>query len=501
LNLGETLQMLSPELILLVTGLIVLILDLIWRDDGRKLSWLQALALAGLLGALTATFLLWNTPETDVLATLALDPFALFFKVIVLGTVGLVVLASGQFLKERTPYRGEFIALLVFAGLAASLAAASINLIMVYLSMEFLSITSYVLAGWLRDDRRSPEAGLKYFLYGAIASAAMLYGMSLLFGATGTTDMASIAQALLAGDSSQSWLAVPAIILLLTGFSFKIVLAPFHQWAPDTYEGAPTPITAFLSVGSKAAGLAILIRVFLTALPQFRPLVGAPGAPTLGWVNFLTALSIISMTLGNLIALRQTDIKRMLAYSSIAQAGYIIIGVICLTSSTDTVFNGLNGALLYLLAYLFTNIGAFVAVLAVENATGSTEIEEYAGLVRRAPGLALVLLICLLSLVGIPGTGGFLGKFLVFGAAIKISFYLIAVVGIVNSVIAAFYYMNVVRQVFFAPGDEAAPVIAVPANIKTALAIAAGMTILVGVYPQPFLEAANRSVQMLAGLF
>jgi NADH-quinone oxidoreductase subunit N len=497
LNLGETLQMLSPELIMLVTGLVVLIVDFAWRDGRNKLAWTQAIAVAGVLGALAATFLLWDAPETAVLATMALDPFALFFKVIVFSTVGLVALASGQFLRQRTRYRGEFLALLILAGLAASLAAASINLIMIYLSMEFLSITSYVLAGWLRDDRRSPEAGLKYFLYGSIASAAMLYGMSLLFGVTGTTDMASIAQVLLLGDSSQSWLAVPAIILLLTGFAFKIVLAPFHQWAPDTYEGAPTPTTIFLSVASKAAGLAILIRVFLTALPQFRPLAGAPGAPTLGWVNFLTALSIISMTLGNLIALRQTDIKRMLAYSSIAQAGYIIIGVVCLTTSADTVFNGLNGVLLYVLAYLFTNVGAFVAVLAVENASGSTEIKDYAGLVRRAPAVALVLLICLLSLTGIPGTGGFLGKFLVFGAAIKIQFYLIAGVAIVNSVIAAFYYLNVVRQVFFEPSAQGAPDIKVPANIRTVLAIAAAMT----VYPQPFLEAANRSVQMLAGIF
>ncbi len=497
----ETFQLLSPELILLTTGLVVLLVDFIWREetpDGPKSRWVPALALVGLALALAATLLLWGTPVTPVLAMMAVDPFALFFKVIATGTVMLVILAAAPWLRGRTPYRGEFYALLVFAALAISLASSATDLISIYLAMEFLSITSYVLAGYLRGDQKSNEAGIKYFLYGAVASAAMLYGMSLLYGATGTTDLYEISRWLLAGDPAArlDWLAVAALIPLLAGFSFKIVLAPFHQWAPDTYEGAPTPVTAFLSVGSKAAGFAILMRVLLTALPQFRW--------DIGWMAFLIALSIISMLLGNLIALRQTNIKRMLAYSSIGQAGYIAIGFICLTMNTESAFLGINGSLFYLFAYLFTNLAVFTAVIAFERATGSTEIADYRGLVKRAPVIAGVLLIGLLSLAGIPGTAGFLGKFFVFGAAIQFNTpqtLVLALVGAVTSVIAAFYYLNVVRQIFFESAEEGAGPVETPWGLKIGLAVTAAGVLIVGLYPQPFIEFATRSVQMIGMSF
>jgi proton-translocating NADH-quinone oxidoreductase chain N len=492
------LRLLSPELILLRTGLVVLCVDFVWRDEGKKTLWMPALALVGLCAALVATALLFGTPPTTILAMMAVDPFALFFKVVAIVCVALVILAAVPYLQGRTPYRGEFYALLVFAGLAICLASSGTDLISIYLAMEFLSITSYVLAGYLRGDLKSNEAGIKYFLYGAVASAAMLYGMSLLYGATGTTQLAAIAQFLTAGDQSLQWLAVAAIILLLAGFAFKIVLAPFHQWAPDTYEGAPTPVTAFLSVGSKAAGFAILMRVLLTALPAFRW--------DIGWMAFLIALSIISMALGNLIALRQTNIKRMLAYSSIGQAGFIIIGFICLAlpPAVNGVFWGINGTLFYLFAYLFTNLAAFTAVIAFESATGSAEIADYRGLVRRAPLLAGVLLLALLSLAGIPGTAGFLGKFFVFGAAIQfntVQTLSLAIVGIVASVIAAFYYLNVVRQMFFEPAEEGAPPVGVGAGLKVGLALTAIGILVVGLYPEPFLRFATTSVQMLAAGF
>jgi NADH-quinone oxidoreductase subunit N len=410
----------------------------------------------------------------------------------------LVTLAAVPYLKGRTPYRGEFFALLLFAGLAICLASSAINLISVYLAMEFLSITSYVLAGYLRNDLKSNEAGIKYFLYGAVTSAVMLYGISLLYGATGTTDLAAIGQALRnpPAGSNLDWLAIAAMIPLLAGFGFKIVLAPFHQWAPDTYEGAPTPVTAFLSVGSKAAGFAILLRVFLTSLAGFRY--------EIGWMAFLMALSIISMLLGNLIALRQTNIKRMLAYSSIAQAGYIVIGFVAMTPEVEDFFLGLNGTIFYLLAYLFTNLAAFGAVIAFESATGSTEIKDYRGLVKRAPILAGVLLIALLSLAGVPGTGGFLGKFFVFGAAIRMQLpqtFALALVGIVTSVIAAFYYLNVVRYMFFEPADEGAARFAVPAGVKVGLLVAVVGILVVGLYPDPFIRLATHSIQMLAAVF
>jgi NADH-quinone oxidoreductase subunit N len=496
LTLGKTLQLLSPELILLLTGLVVLCVDFIWRDEAKKTLWIPGLALAGLGAALVATILLWGTPPTTVLAMMAVDPFALFFKVVAIACVMLVILAAVPYLQGRTPYRGEFYALLIFAGLAICLASSGTDLISVYLAMEFLSITSYVLAGYLRADLKSNEAGIKYFLYGAVTSAVMLYGMSLLYGATGTTNLAGIAQLLVAGGQSTQWLAVAAIVLLLAGFAFKIVLAPFHQWAPDTYEGAPTPVTAFLSVGSKAAGFAILMRVLLTALPAFRW--------DIGWMAFLIALSIISMALGNLIALRQTNIKRMLAYSSISQAGFIIIGFICLSLNAQSAFLGMNGTLFYLFAYLFTNLAAFTAVIAFESATGSAEIADYRGLVKRAPALAGVLLIALLSLAGIPGTAGFLGKFFVFGAAIQFNTpqtLALAVVGIIASVVAAFYYLNVVRQMFFESADEGAEPVLVPVGLRVGLIVTAIGILAVGLYPQPFLEFATKSMQMLAATF
>ena len=498
---GNTLRLLSPELLLLFTGLVVLCVDFVWRDQVRKTLWMPALAVVGLAAALAAAILLWNTDQTTVLAVMAVDHFAVLFKTIAILTVGLVVVASVPYLQGRTPYRGEFYALLIFAALAICLASSAINLISIYLAMEFLSITSYVLAGYLRGDTKSNEAGLKYFLYGAVASAAMLYGMSLLYGATGTTDLAEIAQVLPAGltandPNNLGWLTIAAIILLLAGFGFKMVLAPFHQWAPDTYEGAPTPVTAFLSVGSKAAGFAILMRVFLTALYDFRD--------GIGWMAFLMSLSIISMILGNLIALRQTDIKRMLAYSSIAQAGYIIIGVIAMATDTSNAFLGVNGTLFYLFGYLFTNLAAFIAIIAFENATGSTAIADYRGLVSRSPVLAGVLLIAMLSLAGIPGTVGFLGKFLVFGSAIRVDIWqtvILAVVGIITSVIGAFYYLNVVRYMFFVPADEGAAPIAVPAGLKVGLGLAAVGIVLIGIYPQPFINLATQSMQMLAAAF
>jgi NADH-quinone oxidoreductase subunit N len=507
LTLGETLKLLSPELILLLTGIVVLCVDFIWRtgspDEGSaevpggdaKGVWVPALALVGLGAALVATILLWGTPTTIVLSMMAVDPFALFFKIIAVASVMLVILAAMPYLPGRTRYRGEFYALLVFAALAISLASSGTDLISIYLAMEFLSITSYVLAGYLRDDKKSSEAGLKYFLYGAVASAVMLYGMSLLYGATGTTNLSQIARLLTMGGESTEWLAVAAMIPLLAGFGFKIVLAPFHQWAPDTYEGAPTPVTAFLSVGSKAAGFAILMRVLLTALPAFRWNVG--------WMAFLMALSIISMALGNLIALRQTNIKRMLAYSSIAQAGYIAIGFICLVG-VEGAFLGINGSLFYLFAYLFTNLAVFSGVIAFESATDSCEIADYRGLVRRSPVIAGVMLVGLLSLAGIPGTAGFLGKFFVFGSAIQFNTaqtLTLAIVGVITSVIAAFYYLNVVRQMFFEPADEDAEPVVVPVGLKVGLALTAVAIIVIGLYPQPFVELATKSIQMLGAAF
>lgn len=477
---------LLPELILLLGAAAVFALDIL-AQKARPKSWLPTVALCVLLLALLA--MIPGRGQTQVVATmLVVDPFALFFKVLAVVAVGLVILTAMPYLRGRTPYSGEFYALLLVVTLAICLAVSSINLVLIYLSMEFLSITSYVLAGYLRQDRKSGEAAVKYFLYGATASAVMLYGMSLLFGATGTTDLVGIRNALAAKPANELlWLTAPAIILLLAGFGFKASLVPFHQWAPDTYEGAPTPITAFLSTASKATGFAIMLRVFIVAL----------GLAQMQWIALLVAVSVVTMTLGNLAALRQTNVKRLLAYSSIAQAGYILIGLVAVLADPTRTFTGLNGLLFYLFAYLFTNIGAFAVVIAVEVATGKVEIKDYAGLARRAPWLAALLTIFLLSLTGIPPTAGFMGKFFVFGAAVQSQMWLLVAIAAVNSVVAAFYYLNIVRYMFFVPAEDNGEHIKVEAPLQVVLGVTAFLTLLLGILPGPLFSWASESTRAL----
>lgn len=489
----KDLPFLLPELILLLGAALVFVLDAIWSKarpaDDRRSAALPYIALVvlviaglGLLPSLGA--------NTRVATMLSADPFSVFFKALALLGIALVILTAAPYLRGRTPYGGEFYAFLLITGLAISLAVSAVNLVLIYLSMEFLSITSYVLAGYLRQDKKSGEAALKYFLYGATASAVMLYGMSLLYGATGTTDLAALAQVLGAKPRGElAWLVTPAIIMLLAGFGFKTSLVPFHQWAPDTYEGAPTPVTAFLSTASKATGFAILMRVFLLGLGQ--------AISAAQWISMLVAIAVVSMTLGNLTALRQTNIKRLLAYSSIAQAGYIVIGVAAVVADPQRTFTGINGVLIYLLAYLFTNLGAFAVVTAVETATGKVTLKDYAGLVRRAPWLAALLLIFLLSLAGIPPTGGFIGKFFVFGAAVQRQMWILVAIAAVNSVVAAFYYLNVVRYMFFTPAEEEGKTIAVPWPLQATLAVTAAVTVLLGVLPGPLIAWASQSAKAL----
>jgi proton-translocating NADH-quinone oxidoreductase chain N len=473
-------------LVLLLAGLLVLALDLVWGEE-RK-GWLPYVALLGLAGTLATTVALWGRGEALFAGVFAVDPFALFFQIVAVLATSLVILTSLGYFEGRTAYKGEFYSLLLFASLAITLMAAAVDLIMVYISIEVLSITSYVLTGFLREDRKSNEAALKYFLYGAAASAAMLYGMSFLYGATGSTNLAQIATALSAGEmGSLSWLILSSVVLLLVGFGFKVSAVPFHQWAPDVYEGAPTPFTAFLSVGSKAAGFAVLMRVFLTALPDF----------SVDWVALVAALSIVTMTLGNLVAIFQENIKRMLAYSSIAQAGYILIGLVCWDPNQPAgEFGGISGVLLYLLAYLFTNLGAFTVVIAVEQATGSNDISDYAGLIRRNPWLAVALFIFFLSLVGIPPTGGFLGKLLIFSAAIRLRYFALAIIGVINGVISLYYYYGVMRQAFFFPPRDETPIAASP-SLRLALAVALVMTIGIVIFAQPFIELTQGATAML----
>ncbi len=491
------LLLLSPEITITVFAFAILSLDLVWQDKQKSATVLPWLALAGAIVTLLATIYIWPLANGDFsLATdpanavpmLAVDKMALFFKIFTALTVALVGLSALEYLKTRTQLMGEFYAMTLFAGLGMMLLSSATNLIMIYLALEFLSITSYILTCYFRDDLRSTESAMKYFLYGAVASGVMLYGFSFLFGITGSVDLATIATTLAASKTPVSLISL-AVILILAGFGFKIALVPFHQWSPDAYEGAPTPITAFLSVGPKAAGFAVLIRVLVVALPAYQ----------LNWTAMLSFIAILTMTLGNLVALWQTNIKRMLAYSSIAQAGYMLIGLAAWTSQpTTNLLGGVNGILLYLFAYLFTNLGVFAVVIILENKMGTANIADYAGLIRRSPFLSIALFIFFLSLVGIPPTGGFMGKLFVFGAAFNQKLYWLMAIGVINSVISVYYYFDVLRYAFFEVGADESPI--QPGRLLNGLvAVTVAMTLAMALYGQPFIQLANSSaMQILA---
>lgn len=492
------LLLLSPEIIITFAAFLVLTLDIAWKGDRRNSTVLPWLAFAGAIATLLAAFYIWPaasstfglaTDAGNTVPMLAVDRLAIFFKVLAALTVALVGLSAVDYLNTRTPFRGEFYALTLLAGLSLMLLSSATNLVMIYLSLEFLSITSYILTAYLRQDDRSTEAAMKYLLYGAVASGTMLYGFSLLYGATGSVDLATIAQKL--GDAQVNLtFVVSAVMMILVGFGFKIALVPFHQWSPDAYEGAPTPVTAFLSVGPKAAGFAVLIRVLVVALPAY----------DVNWTVILSLIAILTMTVGNLVALWQKNIKRMLAYSSIAQAGYMLIGLAAFSAQPTQWANGINGILLFLFAYVFTNLGLFAVAITLENKLGTANIADYAGLIRRSPFLSIALLVFFLSLVGIPPTGGFMGKLYVFGAAMNQGLYLLALVGVLNSVISVYYYFGVARLAFFAEAADESPIRGGFA-LNAVVVVTVVMTLLIALYGQPFITFANNSAQILAAAF
>lgn len=485
-----------PEIILLIGGLLILFLDMAQGEEQETGGGFMAVSVLFLIAALVGVVLQLGMAPTVALSMIDVDPFATFLKILIYTGMALVAVGGGAYINRRARRgHGEFWGMFLFVTLAMSVSVSANNLLLLFLGIEFLSITSYVLTGFLREDRRSAEAGVKYFLYGSVASALMLYGMSLLYGASGSLDLRTIGEALLnAPDISD--IILPASLLTLVGFGFKASLAPFHQWAPDIYDGAPTPITAYLSTASKSVGFAVMARVLIVALGAYR----------VDWVPILAGLSILTMSVGNLMALRQTSVKRMLAYSSVAQAGYVLMGLAAVVSSSSADItllgmNGLNGLLLYLFAYVFTNVGAFMVVLAVEEESGSHELDAFSGLAQRSPGLAWAMFIFLLSLTGIPLTGGFVGKFYVFGAAVQHQYFWLAGIGLVNAGIAAFYYLNIVRYMFFAPDSEyIGPArVSVPIPLQVILLLCVSATIWIGLYPPNIIEWANdASRQLLA---
>jgi NADH-quinone oxidoreductase subunit N len=376
--------------------------------------------------------------------------------------------------------RGEFYALLAASTLGLVLMSAASDLIMLFLAIETASISLYILAGFLKDDDKSTESGIKYFLFGAVVSAVMLYGFSLLYGFTGQTNIYALADSFLAGDLSP-WVIGGIALFVLVGFGFKIAMAPMHFWTPDVYEGAPTSITAYISTASKAAGFIVLVRVMLVVFPSIEA----------QWALLIAILATATMTIGNLIAIAQKNIKRLLAYSSIAHAGYALIGLVALS-----VF-GTASLVFYLLAYLVTNLAAFAIVILFARSAGSDEIEDYAGLSRRSPWLAMALLIAFLSLGGMPPLAGFMAKFFVFTAAVQSGWIWLAFVGVLNAIIGLYYYLTVLKVVYLYRSDDDDKPIAVPRTYAIGLVALIAAIIVIGVVSTPWLEWSINAAQSL----
>lgn len=461
----DSLKYFIPELWLIAGAFIILGLDLALENK-------KILAPATFLFLIIAFIFGYPAPK-ETLGLFSgffyMDGFSHFFRMIAIGVVAITVLLSMSYVPLKKAYEGEFYALMLFMAFALDLIGASKNLLMIFLSIEFVSILSYLLVGYDKTDHRSKEAAVKYLLFGSVASGMMLYGLSLLFGISGGIELADVQKAFAAGPNLA--VAFTSCLLILTGIGFKISMAPFHLWAPDVYEGAPTPVTAFLTVGPKALGFAVLIRVLVFAFPSLEFL----------WVKIIVILAIATMTIGNVIAISQTNIKRLLAYSSIAQAGYILMGIAVFSKL------GMSAVLYYLLAYAFTNLGAFAVTLAVTNDHGSNDLEAFKGLSKRSPGLALAMTVFLLSLAGIPPLAGFIGKFYVFAGALENGFYLLAIAAAINSAIAVFYYFKIVRMMYLVESEKDS---AVPkaVSLSAALLFLFAGTVILGIFPVPFIR-------------
>ena len=488
-----------PEILMTVLAVAVLALDLVWRK--RQRLDLGYLAGFGLLGIAAIVWLVGLPPQSGKLSDQLVlggmirhDDLAQIFRVMVIIAGGLSCLITMGVPKLRA--RGDFYAILIISVIGASLTAAAADLIMIFLALETLSITLYALAGYLRDDDNSSEAGLKYFLFGAFASAFSLYGLSLVYGLTGRTNIYELGTLMSTGGLNDAPVVI-ALLMVMVGFAFKISAVPFHFWTPDVYEGAPTPITALLSTASKAASFALLLRFLLAVFPP-QTLVGTlDGVRDYSalWVQLLVVLSVVSMTLGNVLALVQSNIKRMLAYSTIAQAGYVLIGVAAI--STDRSGDGAAAVAFYMFIYVLTNMLAFGTVILFANATGSEKISDLAGLSRRNAALGLGMTLALLSLAGIPPAAGFVGKFLLFRAAVDSGLVWLALIGVGNVIISLYYYLVVVKVMYMEPSASDEP-IPVSAPFGWALGLSAAGVVLFGtVLVTPLLNWATQAAHAL----
>lgn len=478
-----------PEGIVLTTLLIVLVGDLI---VGRSSSrWIPYVAIGGLLTAVAALFYQWDAVNPIAfLGGYNGDALSVVFRGIIALSAVITILMSIRYVEQSGTSLAEFITILLAATLGAMFLSGANELVMVFVSLETLSISSYLLTGYMKRDPRSNEAALKYLLIGAASSAIFLYGVSLLYGLSGgETQLSRIAANMIAPNGDPSIGIVIALVFVIAGIAFKIAAVPFHQWTPDVYEGSPTPVVAFLSVGSKAAGFALAIRLLVMAFPSVSE----------QWHFVMTALAILSMVLGNVVALAQTSMKRLLAYSSIAQAGFVMIGLII---GTDA---GYSSMVFYLMIYLFMNLGGFACVILFTLRTGTDEINEYSGLYQKDPLLTLVLSICLLSLGGIPPLAGFFGKIYLFWAGWQAGAYWLVLIGLITSVISIYYYIRVVKMMVVKEPDEMSESVknypeirwSLPGMrpLQVGLIIALVTTSLAGILSNPLFALSNGAVE------
>lgn len=484
------LDRLGPILVVLVTAGLIVLADLVIPRKREK--WLAGLALAGLAGSAIwlTTLILRDRQGAFFHDSMALDEFSIFFMYMFAGVSAAVIIASLDYADRFRQHKGEFFALVMIATGGMMLLSGARELATIFVALELTSITQFILVGFLRDDRGS-EAALKYLLLGAVASAIALYGMAFLYGIAGTTRLVttdgspSIASVIAAGEAGNQSALIVAMVFIAAGFGFKMAIVPFQMWAPDVYEGSPTPVAAFLSVGSKAAAFAVVLRIFYEGFGTDTFIAGE-------WKLMFAVLAAITMTVGNVMALRQTNIRRLLGYSSIAQAGNFLIGLAAISAADESQF-GASGVVFFLATYAFTNLGAFFAVIAISNRTNSDEIADYAGIARRAPVAALVLTICLLSLTGLPPTAGFWAKLYIFNAGIRADLAWLVTVAVLNTVLSAFYYMGVVRQMYLGARDNDEP-IGVPMATQGLLVAAATGVAVFFVFPFPLIDAAQRAV-------
>ena len=469
-----------PELILAGFGIVVMLLDP-FVDEEKSQKTLGLIAFVGTIAGLLSTWYMAQSPGLAFSNMVRVDSFSVFFHFLVIAIAAVVILSSFEYMAVQKIRAGEYYALILFSVVGMALMSSAIELVLIFIALEISSISTYILTGFRRNDASSSESSLKYFLLGSFATAFFLYGVALMFGATGSTNFDLISLKLQAGPVQV--LVYVAMALMFVGLGFKVAAAPFHIWTPDVYEGAPAPIVGFMSTAPKAAAFAVLLRVVYA--------INAPGRFWLIWVA-----AALSMTLGNVGALVQTNVKRLLAYSSIAHAGYLLAAFAMTTPENSA--NGISAAMFYTAAYAAMNVGAFAVVTHFANAGERyVTLEDYEGLGRTSPLLAATLTIFLLSLIGIPMTGGFFAKFYVFSAAVKADLIWLTIIGVINSAVGAYYYLRIIVVMYMRDARKEVPVTPIPFGLGLALAVSILATLYLGMLPNRVLLYTQQSAQDL----